>query len=39
VIRKNINKNVFARKYADVFKGEANWRKISVKGGLTLRVG
>ena len=35
VIRKTINKNVFAKKYADVFKGEANWRKISVKGGLT----
>jgi len=35
VIRKTVNKNVFARKYADVFKGEANWRKISVKGGLT----
>src|SRR5205085_7319160 len=32
VIRKTINKNVFARKYADVFKGEANWRKIQVKG-------
>jgi aconitate hydratase len=35
VIRKTITKNVFARKYADVFKGEANWRKIAVKGGLT----
>src|SRR3989440_128954 len=35
VIRKTINKNIFAKKYADVFKGEANWRKISVKGGLT----
>src|ERR1700742_228461 len=35
VIRKNITKNVFARKYANVFKGEANWRKIAVKGGLT----
>jgi aconitate hydratase len=35
VIRKTINKGVFARKYADVFKGEANWRKIAVKGGLT----
>ena len=23
------------RKYADVFKGDANWRKISVKGGTT----
>src|SRR5947209_3963369 len=37
VIRKSINKGVFARKYADVFKGEANWRKISVKGGLTFQ--
>jgi len=35
VIRKNITKNVFAKKYADVFKGEANWRKIAVKGGMT----
>src|SRR3954447_10434163 len=35
VIRKTINKNMFAKKYADVFKGEANWRKIAVKGGLT----
>ena len=26
---------MFARKYADVFKGEANWRKITVQGGLT----
>jgi aconitate hydratase len=35
VIRKTINKGLFARKYADVFKGEANWRKISVQGGMT----
>ena len=35
VIRKTINKNMFARKYADVFKGDANWRKIAVKGGMT----
>jgi aconitate hydratase len=35
VIRKAINKQMFARKYANVFKGEANWRKIDVKGGLT----
>jgi aconitate hydratase len=34
-IRKNITKQIFARKYADVFKGDANWRKISVKGGMT----
>jgi aconitate hydratase len=37
VIRKTITKNVFARKYADVFKGEANWRKIAVKGGMTFQ--
>jgi aconitate hydratase len=35
VIRKNITKTIFARKYADVFKGEANWRKITVQGGMT----
>ena len=34
-IRKNVTKQMFAKKYADVFKGDANWRKISVKGGLT----
>ncbi len=35
VMRKCINKQMFARKYANVFKGDANWRKIAVKGGLT----
>ncbi len=35
VIRKTINKNLFAKKYGDVFKGEANWRKITVQGGMT----
>ncbi len=35
IIRKTISKQMFARKYADVFKGDSNWRKISVKGGLT----
>jgi aconitate hydratase len=34
-IRKSVTRQIFARKYADVFKGEANWRKISVKGGIT----
>jgi len=34
-IRKNVTKQMFTRKYADVFKGDANWRKISVKGALT----
>jgi aconitate hydratase len=35
VIRKTITRALFARKYADVFKGEANWRKITVQGGMT----
>jgi aconitate hydratase A / 2-methylisocitrate dehydratase len=35
VIRKTLNKQMFAKKYADVFKGDALWRKISVKGGMT----
>jgi aconitate hydratase len=35
VIRKTVTKQVFASKYADVFKGDAAWRKITVKGGLT----
>ncbi len=37
VMRKNINKSIFARKYGNVFKGDANWRKIAVKGGLTYK--
>jgi len=35
VIRKVIGKSLFTRKYADVFKGDANWRKVAVKGGVT----
>jgi len=34
-VAKNVTKQIFARKYADVFKGDAHWRKIAVKGGLT----
>jgi aconitate hydratase len=34
-IRKYVTKQVFAKKYADVFKGDANWRKIKVSGGMT----
>jgi aconitate hydratase len=34
-IRKNITKQMFVRKYGDVFKGDAHWRRIKVKGGLT----
>jgi aconitate hydratase len=35
VIKKAITKQVFARKYAHVFKGDAQWSKVNVKGGLT----
>jgi aconitate hydratase len=35
VVRKTITRNMYQRKYSDVFKGDANWRKISVKGGMT----
>jgi aconitate hydratase len=34
-VAKNITKKIFVEKYSDVFKGDANWRKIGVKGGLT----
>jgi aconitate hydratase len=34
-VRKNITKQMFAKKYGDVFKGDALWRKIKVKGALT----
>jgi aconitate hydratase len=37
MIRKIINKQMFAKKYADVFKGDANWRKIAVTGGMTYK--
>jgi aconitate hydratase len=35
VIRKCITRQVFQKKYANVFKGDAAWSKIAVKGGLT----
>jgi aconitate hydratase len=34
-VAKNVTKKIYAKKYADVFKGDGNWRKIAVKGGLT----
>ncbi len=34
-VAKNVTKSIFAKKYADVFKGDTHWRKIAVKGGLT----
>src|SRR5437763_16087072 len=35
VIRKCITRQVFQKKYANVFKGDSQWGKIAVKGGLT----
>jgi len=35
VVRKIINRKMFTDKYADVFKGDAEWRKIKVEGGKT----
>ena len=34
-VAKNITRQMFSKKYADVFKGDSSWRKISVKGGMT----
>jgi aconitate hydratase len=34
-VSKTINRQMFVKKYGNVFKGDANWRKISVKGGMT----
>ena len=34
-VSKNVTKQIFTKKYANVFKGDANWRKISIKGGMT----
>jgi aconitate hydratase len=35
IIRQCITKQVFAKRYANVFKGDTAWGKIAVKGGLT----
>ncbi len=34
-IRANVTKKIFKAKYADVFKGDANWRKIKTPAGST----
>ncbi|MFO1150789.1 MAG: aconitate hydratase AcnA [Alsobacter sp.] len=36
-IRKTVTRSLFKSKYADVFQGDANWRKIKVEGGLTYK--
>jgi aconitate hydratase len=33
-IRNNISRDLFRRRYADVFKGDEKWRTIKVEGGL-----
>ncbi len=35
VVRKIINRKMFTEKYADVYNGDAEWRKIKVEGGKT----
>jgi aconitate hydratase len=35
LVRKAVKRSMFKLRYADVFKGDAKWRKIEVKGGLT----
>ncbi len=34
-VRKTVTKKLFQKKYSDVFKGDAHWRKISIKKGDT----
>jgi len=34
-IEKNVTRDVFARKYADVFKGDANWQAVKAPTGQT----
>jgi aconitate hydratase len=36
-IRANISRDLFRRKYADVFRGDEHWQSIRVEGGLTYK--
>ena len=36
-VRKNVTRKAFAKRYKDVFKGDAQWRKIKVEGGETYK--
>jgi len=36
-VRKHVTRKAFASRYKDVFKGDAEWRKIKVEGGLTYK--
>ncbi|MBV9220753.1 MAG: aconitate hydratase, partial [Methylobacteriaceae bacterium] len=35
VIAETVSKKMFKQKYASVFEGDTNWKKVRVKGGLT----
>src|SRR6185436_337917 len=37
VVRKNVTRAAFLKRYKDVFKGDAEWRKIKIAGGLTFK--
>jgi aconitate hydratase len=34
-VRKHVTRKAFQQRYRDIFKGDAEWRKIKFKGGLT----
>ena len=36
-VRRNISRDLFRQKYADVFRGDEHWQGISVEGGLTFK--
>ncbi len=36
-IRRNISRDLFRKKYADVFRGDQHWQGIKVEGGLTYK--
>jgi aconitate hydratase len=35
LVRTSVTKSMFKERYADVFRGDAQWRRIKVEGGLT----
>jgi aconitate hydratase len=37
LVRKNVTRAAFSRRYKDVFEGDAEWRKIKIEGGRTFR--
>ncbi|RIY01004.1 aconitate hydratase AcnA [Aureimonas flava] len=35
IVRRTVTRDLFESRYSDVFKGDPNWQKIAVSGGLT----